>query len=165
MQRDRFTQVSSSDSGNKMQIIQKAYPDRALPKSKTASQCQEDESNISHMHCLHQISILCQVELSIHLPPSLKRHASLKVSLTSSHPLENKSLIHHNWIIKEVSLGKTVEQRGAGYKHGENLRLPMTVPCKTRSLIFEEVGEAPNFQRTLILPSLLAGREEAQESS
>lgn len=38
-------------------------------------------------------------------------------------------------------------------------------PCQTRSLIFEEVGEASNFQRTLILHSLRAGQEEVQESS
>lgn len=37
-------------------------------------------------------------------------------------------------------------------------------PRQTRSLIFEEIGEASNFQRTLILHSLRAG-QEAQESS
>lgn len=135
-QKQRFSDI---------QNIQKACPDRSLPKSKTESQCQEDdESNISYKHQLQQLSILCQGELSIklaHLPPSLKRHASLKVSLTSFLSLENQSLMHYNWVKRHVS----GEQEDSGEKKKNRLQgFPVFFPQKIRFLIFEEAGDAPS---------------------
>lgn len=152
MQRDRFTQVSSSNSGNKMQIIQKPCPDRALPKSRTVSQSQgEDESNISHMHRLQQISILRQVELSIQAGSftTVTQATSKSQGLIDIFPPpENKSVIHHKWIIKGVFLGKAVEQRGKDCKHGGNPRLPMIFHVKLDPWFLRRL-ERPQISREL----------------
>lgn len=152
MQRDRFTQASSSNSGNKMQIIQKPCPDRALPKSKTVSQSQgEDESNISHMHRFQQISVPRQVELSIPAGSftTVTQETSKSQGLIDIFPPpENKSLIHHKWIIKGVFLGKAVEPRGEDCKHGGNPRLPMIFHVK-RDPWFLRRLERPQISREL----------------
>lgn len=74
----------------------------------------------------------------VHLPPSLRRHPSLKVLLTSSRSLEKNSLVHYNRILKGVFLEKEkmMAKRGKDCTHEENLNLPHDFPCKTRSLIF-----------------------------
>lgn len=117
------------------------------------------------MHQLQQVNILGPEELSIQagsFNTITQEPANLKVSLTPPSSLRNKSLIQLT-----NKRGNSGEDSGTGWMA---LEQPVTgtkfsgnFSCKTKSLIFEEVEEAPNFQRTLILHSSKARQEEAQD--
>lgn len=84
----------------------------------------------------------------VHLPPSLRR---LQVSRSHWHlPAPWKTTVWYNTNKRSIS----GEDSGAQGNRPRAMGKPKSshnFPCKTRSLIFEEAGEARNFQRTLIL--------------
>lgn len=104
MQSDDFTQVSKDSLQIKCKYLKCLHRSGSSKKQNSVSMSRRwdifpTSINFSRSAFCTQWSSASKL---VHLPLSLRRHARLKVSLTSSLPLEDNCLIHWKWIIKGV---------------------------------------------------------------